>query len=695
MRIKPFILIKSFFALALFFTYFNSYGQSIIDKDLFKQVVSEYSGEQALEHIREIARFHRVQATEGFDKAAQYVISKLKEYGIENVRLLRFYSDGKTRYGTYPSPLSWTVREGELWLEEPVKERLIRFSDIPTSLSTLSNGGEYRGSLVHVGEGTSEKDYKGKKVRDKIVYAWGYAGTVHREAVIKRGALGVIIYPGPDDRPQLLDAVRYNGLWPSWEEKDKAGFGFQISRRQAKRIQKLLDSGEKVIVSAKIDASIHPGNLEIVEVVLKGGGKVDEEFLLMAHLDHYKPGAGDNASGSAALLEVARSIVSLMDRGLVNLSGRSIRFIWVPEHFGTMAYVVNYSVRWDKMLAGLNLDMVGEDEFKTNSKLSVIRTPLSQPSFINDLVEYLVEMVDNANITSPTGTPNFFAFRVFPYTSGSDHDMFNDGSIGVPTVALGFWGDQFWHTNEDTPDKSDPTSLKRVGVIATLTALYVANAGEKEGIELGKLVSSKAVARITELSEQLTSGIDFQKGGEDINVEMAYKEAINKFKFYVDVERKAIKSVSLFQENLENKVMELISRFNEHAEIERSMIVEHFRSSGLKREEITPTKDEIEALKLIPLRKFTGPLYDGEMDPWFREKLGKDYEWYRKVKIPKFWLVRYEVPNFMNGERSILDIRNAVSAEYEPVELNHIDRIIKDLERAGLVEITEKDLEPR
>ena len=198
----------------------------LVSEPLFNAVATEFSGERAKENVRGIVAFHRIQASPGYSEARAWVVDRLKAMGINDVEVESFPSDGKTRYQTFRSPLAWSVREGELWVEAPVRQRLCRYSDVPPCLTTLSNGGEWSGELVHVGSGTSAADYEGVDVKGKIVMASGYAALVHREAVINRGALGVVIYPPADDRPEHPDLVRYNGLWPTWEEKDRVGFGF-------------------------------------------------------------------------------------------------------------------------------------------------------------------------------------------------------------------------------------------------------------------------------------------------------------------------------------------------------------------------------------------------------------------------------------------------------------------------------------
>src|SRR5712692_8572361 len=284
----------------------DSSPKYVVSQPLFDAIATEYSGERALDNGRGIAQFHRIQASPGFTQAREWVVERLKSYGITELEVERFPSDGRTRYSTHIGPMAWTVREGELWVEAPFRERLCRFSDQPVCLSTLSNGGEWRGEAVEVGRGDDAASYQGKDVRGKIVFASGYAGAVHREAVIRRGALGVVIYPDPDSQPEYPDLVRYNGLWVQAEEKDKATFGFQISRRQWDRLRLLVAAG-KLVLRAKVDAELHPGALEVTSAYLRGSDPA-KEVILVAHLDHYKFGANDNASSSASLIEIARSV---------------------------------------------------------------------------------------------------------------------------------------------------------------------------------------------------------------------------------------------------------------------------------------------------------------------------------------------------------------------------------------------------
>jgi len=48
---------------------------------------------------------------------------------------------------------------------------------------------------------------------------------------------------------------------------------------------------------------------------------------------------------------------------------------------------------------------------------------------------------------------------------------------------------------------------------------------------------------------------------------------------------------------------------------------------------------------------------------------------------------KYEILNFIDGKNSLLNIRNAVSAEYEPVPLEWVEEFLVLLEKGKILEI--------
>ncbi len=224
-------------------------AQHLVPQKTFDAIATEYSGEAAQENTRRIVEYHRIQGSPMMSAVAeQVVLPRLKAAGLE-AGIEQFPSDGKIRYGTYISPMGWDMRSGELWVERlsgaksftPIM--LCRYADVPMCVSTYSKGGEWTGDLVDVGSGTSDADYKSIDVHGKVALASGYAANVVREAVIKHGAVGVVIYPAAGDRPDHPDMIRYNGIWPRAEELDKTSSGFQISRNQYDMLKGLMKQG--------------------------------------------------------------------------------------------------------------------------------------------------------------------------------------------------------------------------------------------------------------------------------------------------------------------------------------------------------------------------------------------------------------------------------------------------------------------
>ena len=58
---------------------------------------------------------------------------------------------------------------------------------------------------------------------------------------------------------------------------------------------------------------------------------------------------------------------------------------------------------------------------------------------------------------------------------GSDHDVYQDSSFGIPAIYPNDWPDRFIHTNLDTPANIDPTKLKRAAFIGAASGYFLAN----------------------------------------------------------------------------------------------------------------------------------------------------------------------------------------------------------------------------
>ena len=69
----------------------------------------EAGGTSPYENLRALTRLHRVPATVEFDQAANYMLERAKEYGLQDVHAEQFPVDGKIHYGLMRSHVGWNV----------------------------------------------------------------------------------------------------------------------------------------------------------------------------------------------------------------------------------------------------------------------------------------------------------------------------------------------------------------------------------------------------------------------------------------------------------------------------------------------------------------------------------------------------------------------------------------------------------
>jgi len=673
--------------------------------ELGKLVKNELSGSTTKKYVAELTEFHRIQASPMMHEAAKRVRERLRKIGVDKVTIERFPADGKRRYWTHTSTLGWTVRSAELRLLEPQPMLLVRFSDNPHSLHTLSKGTPKRGviaDLVDVGKGVTDKDYRGKRVRGRFVLATGQAARVQKQAVERRGALGVITdtlayeYKNVRESKDVPDAHSYRGIWPNAKTAEKIGFGFSLSKRQGEILRRYLRSRKTVKLHAKVDARLSKGSYSIVNASIKGSSRADEEIFLVAHLCHPKPGANDNASGSGLLIEIARVITRLIKSGKMERPSRTLRFLWVAEMDGTAAFLEGHPEIYDKLVAGMNLDMVGEDQTLCKSTLTMTSTPDSLPSYLNDLV-YSMIMRSNAeyDYMVKIGMVSNFRIARTPFSASSDQTEFNDSTVGAPCVAFAQWPDMFYHTNMDTMDKVSEDSLRRVGWAATMSALTLADADSRTVHELASLTSSEGMRRISDAVGKAVTELS-QKGGQSRSAGR-YSASMDLARFHKmrleHIVRREVAAVRSLRRLDQEAGSDMVVRRQadavaEHGSRELSRFKELIdtlqdsrRTAGARTKE-RPASEE-EAMRIVPTKRFKGTLDSGFMV----RRLGDNgYQWYRDAdeKDLLFPEKRYEVVSMMDGKRNLWEITQVLSAEFGPTDPKAIVRFVNDLKAIGL-----------
>jgi aminopeptidase YwaD len=514
------ILIHNLYCLGEAFTMFQA---------LRAALAAEISGEAAKNLVARISQWHRIQASPMYREAATWLHQTLCSWGLPTELEAFPTREGLSAWGELLFQ-EWACDEATLDLLDahgaPTK-RLADYRAVPLSLLPRSSSADGDYEVVVLDGGDREEHYAGRDLRGKLVLTRSMPMSIHRLAVERYGAAGVI-FDGmrsiPDICPpgDLPDAIQYASWW--WFGGETRCFGFALSPREGNLLRQQLAAGHGLRVRARVRSQFSDGAIECVSATIPGQSA--EEVLVTAHLCHPAPCANDNASGAAAIMEIARALHTLIEAGQLPRPRRTIRFLWMPEMTGSYLYLAHHEERLPRTVAGINLDMVGADQAQTGSVSLIVRTSEAMPSFVNDLLE--------AICAEPYGPEHTFAGRnqhplhrhaTTPASNGSDHYILSDPSVGIPSPSMVEWPDRFYHTTADTLEKVSPVTLARNATNAAIYAYFVANATSGETQWLAREMNARFVARIaSELQAASTAALSGQRpGGPPFDRRIAFR----------------------------------------------------------------------------------------------------------------------------------------------------------------------------
>ena len=316
-----------------------------------------------------------------------------------------------------------------------------------------------------------------------------------------------------------MPSTSYSGPFEPLSEEEAA-----VRGRLEQHVRMLADEiGERNIWHPKgLHASVHfisqvladvGYDVEIQEYMVQGipvknleakliGSSLPEEIIVVgAHYDSVIgcPGANDNASGVAGLLELARLLAT-------HELSRTVRFVafvneeppfFLSDDMGSLVYAKRAQQRRDHIVAMLSIETIGYYSEKAGSQ----RYPFPF-SFIYPTTANFIGFVANTSSRD-------LLFQTV--ASFRDHTPFPSEGIAAPEWVTGIgWSDHwsFWrqgypavmvtdtalfryvhyHTAEDTPDKIDYARMARVvtGISRVVAELAGAKASPSNSSSLPK-----------------------------------------------------------------------------------------------------------------------------------------------------------------------------------------------------------------
>lgn len=458
-------------------------SQTLIDRH------TEIHSRALMDHVRSLASDSmrgRMPGDIGYRLAMDYVIDVLRRCGVKpglpNERFEQPFTMETCR-----------VQSADVQLQIPGKgsRQLVLGKDYVCR--GLTGDGDVSGDLVFVGYCSEETDFNeldGVDLSGKIAVSFKHPPPWHpgRRPVLprqkahrlkQRGAVGLVIVPNPNHkRPDRLSAslVEQGEYIPGFPmivmagEPGDAMMDFDDQTLSGR--QYLLDTRRRVCsgpipgqmtIRISTDHAIDGQSWNVVGT-LRGSDPslADEHVIIGAHLDHVGiqgesvifNGAQDNASGVAAVLEIARTFAG------GPRPRRSLQFVLFGAEeaglLGSIHYADNAPHSLEKTRAMLNLDCMGAGgggDFRGRSAYP-------------DLFKILDEM--NTLFVKVPDT------RADHAAGGADAKPFDDA--GIPNVYfVTSEAYRYLHMAEDTPDTLNPEVFRQITQLAYLTAANLVN----------------------------------------------------------------------------------------------------------------------------------------------------------------------------------------------------------------------------
>lgn len=372
----------------------NNNSQLPDDKLTGMQYISKDNLMKTVEYLASLGLKGRLSGSPGYNTASEFVAKEMKRLGLKTINNEGYYQHFNIEYNEIVSPAHFSV------IDVDGKSKEYKLGD-DYVFRGFTGSGNITSDVVFCGYGMTipgYNDYQGVDVKGKIVMAFKYApawklndATVWTGSSIRdkiknasdRGALAILFVSTPKDaKPQkpIISVLEGTGVqnetFPSLHIALNAadnllnGSGYTL-----KDLQSIIDSiktpfpltlKSKAHVEANAKYTKEQPTQNIVGI-LEGSDPLlkDEYIVIGAQLDHvgsqatiYAPGANDNASGSAAVLEIMRSFVDNKIK-----TRRSIIFtLFACEEIGLNGakhFVNNPPVPLNKIKGMINIDCIG------------------------------------------------------------------------------------------------------------------------------------------------------------------------------------------------------------------------------------------------------------------------------------------------------------------------------------------------
>ncbi len=352
-----------------------------------------------------------------------------------------------------------------------------------TAAMSVSTGGEeISGELVYISSSEAATgsgdvfsvgvDLGGIDVAGKIVLTEGMASPGKVNDVMAAGALaGIFINPGENIHEGICTTI--------WGTPDLDSMARQpsipvaaVNNPDGQELIALAKQGGRVAMSTTLDTGWR--RIPVLVAEIKGGNASDEFVLLHGHLDSWHVGVGDNATGDATMLELAR-VFWQHRHGLK----RTLRIAWWSGHShgryaGSTWYADSVAIDLaNNCVAQVNCDSPGCRWTNTYNELTAMAE--TEP-FVDTVIREITTITPQMERPVRAGDYSFNSIGIssFYMLSSTMSEEVRAEKGYYPVGGCG--GNIQWHTEDDLMPVADRSALLRDMRVYAASILRVLNA---------------------------------------------------------------------------------------------------------------------------------------------------------------------------------------------------------------------------
>jgi len=653
-------------------------------QEILTLLTNEVSGQMAFNNLVKLAGAPWIRDPSEFSDTfyeAEELFRLVRSYGIETARLDRYPGTGTF---TYPT-------EGELWIVEPGLRLIARLGADVAMIASGSQSGEVTGPLMYVPPISAEevRHLGGDgRFQGAVALMWSHPRGDVFETLDDLGVRAVISFA---TRDRYLDPNQVVYSRGGYASGNNLQLGMTVSWRQWSELLEDVERGQELTLRLRATVEEHPNKYEAVFAWIPGTEPDAKGVFFTGHLfeGYTKRGANDNMGGPAIQLEILRTLHHLVATGQIPRPRRTIYFLWPNEISGTYEFIRRDPGLIDRLSININMDMVSEGLRNSNSVFTMSETPAYIPSYLDGLAKSMLNYVWRTNDIvylpdSPRGRPggqyfprpmlekngsvDAFRFYIHETTGGSDHICFNNSSVAVPGIEFFTWPDTWYHADTDLPDKGDPTEMKRVAFIGAATALAAADLTDDRLTRLLEAVSDFGYARVAARGLPQALAVVDAAGAE--NLQQSVQSALNVVNAAIEREVGALKSVREIYTGSADAAAAVDDRVTQW-ELYRNALHDQVMGYGQLRAERMGVRGPTIVLPGPQEQRYAEVVFDLHPDVRGQQFSLNGSQSYRSYQETNPNAIRdlglnsaqtRQILNFLNGERSVTDIRNRVAA---------------------------------